>query len=93
MHYPNMNVKIDHLASGLYQMIKEHPDGACLRLGMFPNQIMECLDKALADVIPDAYIDRETLDEVDGRQIRQDITHDVCCKILELATNEGFCIV
>lgn len=93
MNYPGIKVDTDKIAIGMYAMIKEHPDGDCLRLGMFPAQLMECLEKSLKERIPDSYLDRESLEAIDGKEIRQEIEHAVCCKILEMATDGGFCIV
>lgn len=93
MKYPGINVNVDKIALGMYVMIKEHPDGDCLRFGMFPAVLMECLEKALAARIPDSFLDRESLTAIDGKEIRQEIEHAVCCKILSLATAEGYCVV
>lgn len=93
MNYPGLTINTDKIAEGLYEMIKEHPDGACMRLGMFPALIMTCLEDALKSRIPDSYLDHETLEAIDGKAIRQEVEHEICCKILSLATDEGFCIV
>lgn len=88
-----INVCVEDIADTLYEMIKEHPDGACLRLGMFPAQIMECFTNGLKERIPENYIIAGTTETARGKDTIQEIEHAVCCKILELATNEGYCIV
>ena len=93
-HYnSNISVNLNELAFNLYQLIKECPDSACITLGMFPAKIMTSFERVLKHKIPDKYLDSKTLEEVDGKSIRQEIEHDVCCKILELATNDETCIV
>jgi hypothetical protein len=93
MRYPGITVDVEKIAVGMYAMIKEHPDGVCLRYGMFPAVLMECLENSLKGKIPDSYLDRETLEAVNGKHLRQEIEHDVCCQILTLASDEGYCIV
>lgn len=94
--YPGLKVDIEKLSKGFYNLIKEHPDGACLRLGMFPHDIMNFLEKGIKAKLHNSdsytliaypehtYKTKETIEAV---------VHDVCCKILQLATDEGYCIV
>ena len=88
-----IEVAIDHIAKDLYSLIKEHPDGACLRLGMFPAPIMEAFTNGLKKRIPTDYTIKGDDSVYKASETIQEIEHLVCCKILELATNEGYCIV
>lgn len=86
-----MKIKIDHdkIAEGLWSIIKTHPHGACISLGMLPADIMEAFEANLKRKIPDHFIDTETLTEHDGRETRQETVHTVCCKIYALAKKKG----
>lgn len=84
-------VNITNIAKGLYQMIKESPNGACITLGMFPAELMEALNKQLKSRIPDSFYSQTAGEVIDyGKEIRQEIEHEVCCKILELAQKKTF---
>lgn len=93
MDYPHLTVDLDKLAFGLYALMRASSIGDCLRLGMFPSVIMEPFEQELKRKIPDEYLDKETLEYVNGREIRHEIEHAVCCKILELASDDGWCVV
>lgn len=87
-----VTVNVNKLAEGLLKLIYEHPDGACMTYGMFPSSIMEAFEKALKQKVPDCYHLGDLI-ERDGEEVRRQIEHAVCCKILDLATKQGFCIV
>jgi len=79
----NIKINIEKLADGLLQMIQEHPDGACLTLGMLPAEIMECFEKNLEIKLPgDTY-----------KELRRDTVRNVTVAILRQATKQNLCIV
>ena len=86
-------VNIKMIAKDLYSLIKEHHDGACLRLGMFPAPIMEALNNGLKKRIPSNYTIKGSDQIYEAEDTIKEIEHLVCCEILSLATNEGYCIV
>lgn len=67
-------VDVDAIAAGMLEMIEDHPDGACLALGMLPAEIMLTLERALEVKIPDEYFTlttgkvRKNLIPVDRRE-------------------------
>lgn len=87
-------INVQALAAGIYEMIKKHPDGACMTMGMFPAGIMESFEKGLKDKIPDTFYSKVAGEVINwGKDIRKDITHQVCTEILALACRERVCIV
>jgi hypothetical protein len=86
------------LAKGLYAMIKEHPDSACMMLGMFPANIMEAFDEGLKKAIPDDFCTGRGTGHYEefigaGKELRSKIHRDVSAEILRLATADGVCEV
>lgn len=90
-----MSIKVDTdgLSKGLWQLIKDNGDTACVAYGMLPAKLMELANRLLKEKIPDKYLDRDTLETIDGKALRVTILHNVSCKILEYAKNEGVLIV
>jgi hypothetical protein len=82
------------LGQGLYDMMRAHPDGACLRFGMLVAGIMESFDRNLAEKIPDGELTHlpSHSDVGDGKAVRAKITHDVTVEVLRIATADGWCI-
>ena len=79
----NIKVNTEKLAAGILEMIEEHPDSACLSLGMLPSEVMECFEKNLTLELPGEK----------HKETRREIVHNVTCEILKLATQKGICIV
>jgi hypothetical protein len=91
-------IDVEGIAKGLYAMIQEHPDSACMMLGMFPANIMEAFDQGLKKAIPDDFCTgRGTGNLVEwngaGKELRSKIHRDVSAAILRLATADGVCKV
>lgn len=82
-NYYGIKVDVKHITEGLVEMIKTHPHGDCFRLGMFPADLMEILEKQLAEKIPDSFYS-ETTGEVhdNGAEIRREIVRDICIQAL-----------
>lgn len=96
MKKPGFDINTDKIAEGILGMIRRHPDGACMTLGMFPADIMDCLERVLKEKIPDHYLhvnDRNPLQEIDGKEVRREVTRAVCSRVLALASESGLCIV
>lgn len=89
---PGITVDVDAIARGLFELCKEHPDGACLRFGMLPAQVMESFERNLKPKIPDLYFHTDNvLGEINGKRIRQAVVNDVAARIIGLATESGIC--
>lgn len=91
-------IDVEALATGLLNLIEDHPDGACLAMGMLPAEVMAAFEIGLKEKIPDCFHDpgAEALDDrirTDGADIRRQITHAVTAAILRQATEQGLCIV
>lgn len=86
-----ITIDVEKLASGLLEMIDDHPDGACMSLGMFPADIMTVFDRQLARKVPDHYVYDGC--EFDGKETRRKITHMITVEILKQATESGVCKV
>ena len=84
-------IDIDAISTGILEMIDDHPDGACLRLGMLPAGIMESFERNLQAKIPAFYI-WEGREYLDGAEIREDINHAVVCAVLRKASASGKCL-
>lgn len=97
--YVNGSIKadIEKLSKSLYEMIKKHPDGHCLSMGMLPASLMNILEINLKSRIKDEFIDKTypvgEMFRTDGAKIRREIVHEVSCSILKLATQDGVCKV
>ena len=94
----NFTVDVKRLAKGLYTMIQEHPDSACMMLGMFPANIMEAFDEGLKKAIPDDFCTGRGTGKYlefpgSGRELRSKIHREVSAEILRLATEDGVCKV
>ena len=91
-------INVKGLAKGLYAMIQEHPDSACMMLGMFPANIMQAFDEGLEKAIPDDFCTGRGTGNYrefpgSGRELRSRITREVSAEILRLATEDGVCEV
>lgn len=91
-----IEIDIDKLADGIYELIKEHPDGRCLSLGMLPADLMITFEKMLENKIPDEFIlpssKLKNLDDMviyDGCRIRRGIINEMNKRILDRAEKEG----
>jgi len=87
-----MTSDVEKMAAGVLKMIENHPHGSCLRLGMFPADIMESFEKSLKERIPD---NRESDGgaHTGGKEIRREVSRAVTSRILHLATERGICRV
>jgi hypothetical protein len=87
---PGFKIDEDKIAAGLWEMIKEHPDFACVRLGMLPAEIMNSLEREFEERIPDIYfVSGDPLFTIKGEQYRHKVLHSITCKILNLADAAG----
>lgn len=91
-----IEINIDKLADGVYELIKEHPDGRCLSLGMLPADLMITFERMLKDKIPDEFIlsskKLKSIDEMvihDGSRMRKGIMNEISKRILDRAEKEG----
>ena len=78
-----IKVNTEKLAAGILEIIQEHPDGACLSLGMLPADVMECFEKNVEAKLPG-----ET-----HKETRREIVKNVTVEILKQATRKNICIV
>lgn len=86
-YHPAFNIDVKALAAGLVEMIQEHPQGACFKLGMFPADLMQAFENGLKEKIPDVFHwnNAPTLDQAiceNGAEIRAQIVKDVCASAL-----------
>lgn len=92
------SIDVEPLAAGILKIIDDHPDGACITLGMLPADVMFTLDRLLEEKIPDTYYDpdREAFEDrirTDGAEIRREVSRAVSVAILRQASEQGKCLV
>ena len=93
--YGPFTINITRLGRGLLEMLEDHPDYACMALGMFPSDFMQILDKQIDDKIPLHYYWPSGGPEVDDRVcsdgdiLRKEIKKDLAVYMLR----EGPCIL
>ncbi len=104
-----INVQSDKLAQGIYNIILETNHQDCLIYGMLPKPIMDLLEGQLSNKLEECYAMERTIilenfeddclvecmNEVDTAiaSHKEEITHQIVCKLLSIATKEGLCIV
>jgi hypothetical protein len=106
MEYGKTTINTEKIALGVLGMIKEHPQGECIQLGMLPADIMESLERSM--IIKLAFLDdaddltTAQLKELAGQcmhggvivsEIVKDAMREISSKVISYASASGLCVV
>lgn len=90
MNIPGIQINVEAISKGLWEMIKEQGDDHIVSAGMIPAVVMKLLRKNLDRKIPDKYfVEGNPLEDIDGTRIKNEIEREVAAQILSHANAEG----
>jgi hypothetical protein len=84
-------IDTEKLAQGMFQMSLEHPNHACLVLGMVPAEIVKVFERELKKRVPDLYLCNKTLQEFNGKEQRKEMMSCILARVYELAQQHDIC--